>query len=292
MAEPDMTAPPVASVVIPAHNEAAVIGRCLDRLLEDRGIDLQVVVVANGCTDGTAAAADRPGVLVVETPIGNKAHALNLGDRACSVFPRLYLDADIELGTAAVRQIVDALRSAEVVAPRLHWTDEHMSSVVRAYYSVWTALPYHRAGVVGSGLMALSERGRARFDEFPDLIADDGFVSAQFTADERRPMPDCTFLMRPPRDIRSLLAVKSRVWLGNEQLNEYLRRNPVANRAAAAPRRTGARWDAYVRLLREPRLYPALPVYAGIYLVARVAGRLRMHRQDLGWSRDQSSRTG
>ncbi len=44
---------PRASVVIPAHNEEHVIGRCLDRLAQSASSELEVVVVANGCTDRT-----------------------------------------------------------------------------------------------------------------------------------------------------------------------------------------------------------------------------------------------
>ena len=45
----------MTQVIIPAHNEAAVIARCLDTLLEPPRPDrLDVVVVANGCTDDTA----------------------------------------------------------------------------------------------------------------------------------------------------------------------------------------------------------------------------------------------
>ena len=45
-----MTTPtPRACVVIPAHNEATVIGRCL-RALADDGVPLEVVVAANACT--------------------------------------------------------------------------------------------------------------------------------------------------------------------------------------------------------------------------------------------------
>ncbi len=60
---------PLGSVVIPAHDEAAVIGRCLDALFTgfEPG-ELDVVVVCNGCTDDTASAARASGhpVRVVE----------------------------------------------------------------------------------------------------------------------------------------------------------------------------------------------------------------------------------
>jgi hypothetical protein len=79
----------VISIVIPAHDEERVIGRCLSGLASgaEPG-ELEVVVVANGCTDGTAAAARTfPGVRVVETPVAGKAAALNLGDEHAPAFP-------------------------------------------------------------------------------------------------------------------------------------------------------------------------------------------------------------
>ncbi|MDI5941629.1 glycosyltransferase, partial [Micromonospora sp. DH15] len=86
--------------MIAAHDEANVIGGCLDALLADAdtdaGVELDVVVVANGCTDDTArVAAARPGVRVVELAEAGKAHALNAGDAVVRGFPRFYLDAAV-----------------------------------------------------------------------------------------------------------------------------------------------------------------------------------------------------
>jgi glycosyltransferase involved in cell wall biosynthesis len=68
----------VCSVVVAAHNEAAVIDRCLASLVAP---GVQVIVAANGCTDDTAAIARRtPGVEVVELATPSKIAALNAGD--------------------------------------------------------------------------------------------------------------------------------------------------------------------------------------------------------------------
>ena len=59
------------SVVIAAHNEEDVVGRCLDALLRSaRSNELEVAVVCNGCTDRTAEVAREygNGVRVIETP--------------------------------------------------------------------------------------------------------------------------------------------------------------------------------------------------------------------------------
>ena len=82
----------MVSIIIPAHNEAAVIGRCLEPLTHGaRPGEFDVIVVCNGCRDATALEARRFGlsVRVIETDTPSKANALNLGDAAATGFPRL-----------------------------------------------------------------------------------------------------------------------------------------------------------------------------------------------------------
>ena len=69
------------SVVIPAHNEEAVIARALRGLLDSAADDIDVIVAANGCSDETVsrALAVDPRVRVVETGSASKIAALNLG---------------------------------------------------------------------------------------------------------------------------------------------------------------------------------------------------------------------
>src|ERR687885_433267 len=57
------------SIVIPAHNEEAVIAANLRRLLAGSAPgEFDVIVVANACSDGTAVAAKQvDGVRVIET---------------------------------------------------------------------------------------------------------------------------------------------------------------------------------------------------------------------------------
>ena len=80
-------------VIIPAHNEAAVIGPCIDAVLNDRSAleGVEVIVVCNGCTDETVDLAHLRDVVVLEVSEASKAAALSAGDAAASSFPRLYL---------------------------------------------------------------------------------------------------------------------------------------------------------------------------------------------------------
>ena len=90
------------AVVVPAHDEAAVIERCLAAMLAEAEPDeFEIVVVCNGCTDDTAARARRsaPKARVIELSEASKAMALRAGDAAASVFPRCYVDADVVVST-------------------------------------------------------------------------------------------------------------------------------------------------------------------------------------------------
>jgi cellulose synthase/poly-beta-1,6-N-acetylglucosamine synthase-like glycosyltransferase len=53
-------------VLIPAHNEATVIGRCLEAIVADLRARDTVLVVADRCTDATASIARRLGASVLE----------------------------------------------------------------------------------------------------------------------------------------------------------------------------------------------------------------------------------
>ena len=90
------------SVVIPAHNEAGTLARTLGVLQDGGAEQLEVLVVCNGCTDTTAdiARAATPTVRVIEIEQPSKAEAVRVGNTAARVFPRVHLDADVELAAA------------------------------------------------------------------------------------------------------------------------------------------------------------------------------------------------
>ena len=98
----------MATIIIPAHNEATVIGRTLEALADGQLREgTHVVVAANGCTDDTMGIArgfaDRLRITVLDLPVASKQAALNgaddflFGDDRQENFPRIYLDADVEL---------------------------------------------------------------------------------------------------------------------------------------------------------------------------------------------------
>jgi glycosyltransferase involved in cell wall biosynthesis len=208
---------PELSVVIPAHDEERVLPRLLEGLADDR---LEVIVVANGCRDATADVARAAGVRVVEVAEGSKVVALNAGDAAATVFPRAYVDADIEVDAAALLAVAERLRRGPelVASPRLRLDLSDATWPVRAYYAVWELSSFRRRGHIGSGIYALSADGRARFAEFPAVIGDDRFVQGRFAPAERATVDEAEFVVRPPRTVGALLARGARIAAGNREL--------------------------------------------------------------------------
>lgn len=204
----------VASVVIPAHNEAAVISRTLSLLAEPAryGV-LEVIVCCNGCTDDTAARASQfEGVRIVELPEASKIAALNAGDRAATAWPRIYLDADVELPSAAVPALVRALQKPGVLAgrPSFEYDTQGATRLVRAYYRARRRVPSLFTALWGAGVYALTEAGHQRVGEFPAVIADDLYVDGLFSPEEKVIPATVSALVRTPRTVDGLLSVLTR----------------------------------------------------------------------------------
>jgi glycosyltransferase involved in cell wall biosynthesis len=188
------------TVIIPASNEAAYIGPCLTALFASNGVpSAEVIVVANGCHDDTAAraqgfaetaAAKGWHLQVINLPTGGKIGALNAGDAAAQGDIRVYLDADVVVSPDLMAQLEQALSvaaprygSGRAVIPRAK------SAVTRAYARFWQTLPFAQSVAPGYGLFAVNAAGRNRWGAFPDIISDDTFVRLQFMPDERVGVP-------------------------------------------------------------------------------------------------------
>ncbi len=275
------------SVVIPAHNEECCIRHTLTALGLGGPDLVQVVVVANGCHDDTASRAREfsPSIVVVETSVPSKPNALNLGDEKCNGFPRAYLDADIELSPGTLRILANQLREsgALVAAPAMSMRFDRSAWAVRAYYRVWQQLPYVQEGLIGVGMYMISEEGRRRFDRFPDIIADDGYVRRLYAPHERISVSECHAIVSAPTSLWGLIKIKTRSRLGGYELGEAF-----PDLLANEPKDYG---EAMRGILRQPSLWPAVIAYLGVNAIARVRAR-RMLKQSKRkvWERDDSSR--
>jgi glycosyltransferase involved in cell wall biosynthesis len=274
----------VISVVLPAHNEGAVIAANLRALLAgtEPG-EVDVVVVANACGDDTAEAArDVAGVRVLETEVPGKPNALRLGDEACRTFPRAYLDADVGLDAASLRALVRACAEPGVLAcapaPQLDLAG--VGPVARRVHRVHDALIGPDRALAGAGCYVLTEEGHDRVFPMPDVISDDGLVHASFAPQERVVVAGAHSVVRPARTVSAYLNRRVRVRRGNRQL---------ASLGRSAPEGRLTLGDL-TRLVRRRRVSP---LDAGCYLIVLVLDRgltrLRSGRE-AAWGSDASSR--
>ncbi|MDR7082072.1 exopolysaccharide biosynthesis WecB/TagA/CpsF family protein [Arthrobacter ginsengisoli] len=267
---------PHGSVIIPAHNEAAVIARTLAPLapLAAAG-QLEVIVACNGCSDDTAAIARAfGGVTVLELEQPSKTAALNAGDTIASHWPRLYLDADVQISPDTVRDVLNALLSGQVLAarPAVRFDLHDAHPLIHSYYRTRLHLPAARSGLWGGGVYGLSQEGRQRFQQFPDLTADDLFVDHLFGPTEKAVLDVDPVVICPPRTPRDQVAVLHRVYRGNAEQNG----------------RFGTASQTLSDVVRSIR-GPLSAVHASVYLGFALAGR-RGTGHPAVWERDSSTR--
>jgi glycosyltransferase involved in cell wall biosynthesis len=99
------------SIVIPVHNGGANFRRCLLSLAEAVPAPGEVIVVADGDTDGSWRLAEEFGarVLRISTSVG-PARARNLGARLARGDILFFVDADVSICPDALNQIANAFR--------------------------------------------------------------------------------------------------------------------------------------------------------------------------------------
>lgn len=276
------------SIVIPAHNESQALGRLLGQLVPyqwDNKFD--IVVVANGCTDATAevAASYGPPVRVLSIPVASKAEALAAGNLVAKGFPRLYVDADVELRAKDVDALakVLALPGVFCAAPRRHHVMAGRSRLVRWYYEVWAKLPEVQRGLFGRGVVGVSAEGYLRIAELPPLLADDLAASLAFSPEERIIVPNARVVIHPPRTLADLLRIRTRAAMGVNQI-EQTDRAPRSTARTRLP-------DLLLLICRNPRLAPHVTLYMMVAMLAKhKARRLTARMGYVAWLRDNSSR--
>lgn len=288
----------MASIIIPAHNEAMVIGRTLEALADGHLRDgVHVVVACNGCTDDTMSIAqsfaDRLHLSVLDLPVRSKQAALNGAEaHLASVgeadnFPRIFLDADIAAPSVSLNTVLDVLESGEVLAarPPLEYRTGLAEAPVKAYYDARSRTPEVLGALWGAGVYAVSERGRRRWQDFPAEAPDDLYVDSLFTADEKR-VVDCPPVpVEVPRTTVALFKTLKRVYRPSAQVQEQ------GQQGASSSGNTLK--ALLVANSTSPRHAVDALCYVGLAVAARVANKVsrgaKGHSGD-DWERDETSR--
>ena len=280
----------VVSVVIPAHNEASVVGRLLSGLLAGAAPgEFEIWVVANGCTDDTAQIAGSfADVKVLITPQADKHAAMRLADEHAEGFPRLYVDADVELGPQDVRALAAAFQEPGVLAvgPSRALPAERRPWTVRWFYDVWDQLPVVRAGLFGRGVVGISREGWERLRALPPLLGDDLAASLLFEPAQRRVVPGAAAVVHPPRTARALLKIRTRALVSTLQAAE----DPELASASGSARTSVADLRA-IASASPVRATPKVVWFLALTVATRLRARRAVRAGDYRtWQRDETSR--
>lgn len=110
---------PAVSVVVPAFNEELGVGPAVRSLAASDYPDLEIIVVDDGSTDGTAAAVEALGfsnVRVIRQPNAGKPSALNTGIAAARHDVLVLVDADTVFEPTSMKALVAPLADPAVGA--------------------------------------------------------------------------------------------------------------------------------------------------------------------------------
>ena len=123
------------SIVIPAHNEEAYLGKCLDSIehaAKPPGSDVEVIVVLNRCTDATAQIAQAWGATTVIEDSRNLSRIRNQGAAAASGDVIATIDADSWMTDNTLCEIASALQSGRYIGGGVRIVPERFSLGIRA----------------------------------------------------------------------------------------------------------------------------------------------------------------
>ena len=108
---------PRLSIIIPAHDEEALLGATIDALhtaARATGEDYEIVVVDDSSTDATADVARAHGARVIRADVHQIAGARNAGARASQGDMLVFVDADTIVQPEVLREAAAALRAGAV----------------------------------------------------------------------------------------------------------------------------------------------------------------------------------
>jgi cellulose synthase/poly-beta-1,6-N-acetylglucosamine synthase-like glycosyltransferase len=146
------------TVIIPAHNEETLIGRCVRSVLSEGNADTEVLVVAHNCSDTTATEGEIAGakVLVLNDPKQTgKGAALSCGYASVLAGQSqavLVIDADSVIDSELIAQVRNRLQAG--------------AQALQCRYEVYNSQGSQRTRLMAlafCGVNVIRPRGRARF---------------------------------------------------------------------------------------------------------------------------------
>ncbi|MDO9235579.1 MAG: glycosyltransferase [Aquabacterium sp.] len=126
---------PALSVTIPAHNEARYIGRCIESVwasAHHAGLNVEVVVALNRCTDATQALAESLGARCVVEDRKCIAAVRNAAIRASTAQAIATIDADSWMTTHSVASVLSHAHNPRFIGGGAFMLPERWSAGILA----------------------------------------------------------------------------------------------------------------------------------------------------------------
>lgn len=275
-------------VVVPAHDEATVIGGILADLAADPYPASSIVVLADRCTDQTATIAAESGATVIERTTGAvgkgaalawylNAHPLD-ADEALVIF-----DADNRLPSDALTRIADELDAGHHIVQCYLDIENPDGSVLAtaSAMSYWAGnrmvqLPRDNLGwscdLGGTG-MAFTAEALERVGGFGSSLTEDQEIGVRAALRGLRVawLHDVRIRDEKPTDLATTVRQRSR-WMSGKR--EVARSSLVPLWSAAVTQRSPGLFDQGLRLVQPGRSFVAL--VSGLLAAASLATRSRL----------------
>ena len=241
-----------ASIIVPAYNEETRIRPLLPTLASAaQAWNYLVLVVCNGCTDRTAEIVRSiPGIYVLEIERPGKPHAVNVAEMVTGeIFPRLYVDADVQTERETFERLMQALQgeAPRAVRPTASYLLKGAPTLARAVYASRGVIPSSRRWselhLEGYHIYGTNRSGRARFEIFPEdgQIMEDAFFDRMFDLEQKVVVHDAHVRVPLPTSDRALIRGMTRVCQGNLELTDWLTKHRPDRLATDAPERVERR---------------------------------------------------
>jgi glycosyltransferase involved in cell wall biosynthesis len=132
------------SVIIPAFNEEAYVGKTLtslnhakDLLLREADVAAEIIVVDNHSDDETVATASALGASVIDEPLRNIAKVRNSGAKASRGDVLVFVDADTTVPETLLTRIAQVMADDVCLGGALDTDYDPTKLTVRIYLHIW-----------------------------------------------------------------------------------------------------------------------------------------------------------